>query len=220
MSARCGPPASATAAARKSTLSRRMVAVPWSRFMPRPTPTRLSASAQLDVLMPLHFFYAPQQCPLPDVEFLAAESLPDPWRHLLVHESDMTPRLRAHHQSEISLEVIEAHKSPTFVMRLVVLHRADDGQPVEFGAIAIQLEGFDALTRQEILEGRTPLGGILEARDIPHQSHPKAYFRMAADAFIAGLLRAAPGEWLYGRCNALCHPDGIVFADVVEILPK
>ena len=33
------------------------------------------------------------------------------------------------------------------------------------------------------------------------------------------LIHVPPGTKLHGRCNALTHPGGIVFADIVEILP-
>lgn len=145
--------------------------------------------------------------------------MPEPYRQLLVHESDMTPRLAAFHQSEIGLRVIEAQKSNLYVMRLVVLDRKDTGRPVEFGAIGIHLEGFDAAAREEILSGATPLGTILARREIPHRSQPKAYFSMQVDDFMAGLLRVPSRSELFGRCNALTHLDGIVFADIVEILP-
>lgn len=178
-----------------------------------------AAERLLDLFMPLEFFYGQRTQPMPPPALIAGEQMPEPYRHLLVHESDMTPRLREHHGSPIGLEVIERQVSENFIMRLVVLHREDTGKPVEIGAIGIQLEGFDAPTCHDILEGRVPLGGILEAREIVHESHPKAYFSLEADAYLAGLLHQPLGTKLYGRCNALSHHDGLVFADIVEILP-
>lgn len=186
-----------------------------------PTPTRIPSAAEhlLDLFMPLEFFYAslPEQMPRPDL--LLGLDVPEPFQHLLVHESDMTPRLREFHQSGITLEVKERQVSDDFVMRLVVLHCEGDGRPVEIGAIGIQLEGFNPVAREAILAGQVPLGGILEAHEIMHESHPKAYFSIEADAFLAGLLGQAVGTKLYGRCNALSHAGGVVFADIVEILP-
>ncbi len=169
--------------------------------------------------MPLEFFYAQAGRGTPPATYIDGTDMPEPCRHLLVHASDMTPRLAGFHGSEIELEVMEAQKSELFVMRMVVLRRKDTGKPVEFGAIGIHLERFDAETREEIRTGITPLGGILGRRDIPHQSQPKAYFSIRADDFIARLLQEPVGVTLYGRCNALLHPDGIAFADIVEILP-
>ena len=188
--------------------------------MPLTTTSLAKESELLDLLLPLQYFYLQKESPLPDVQILDGESVPEPARHLLVHQSDMTPRLRAFHQADIHLEVVQADKTPDFVMRMVVLRRANDHRAVEFGAIGIQLEGFDPETRGLILAGETPLGTILESREVPHTSAPKAYFRVLADDFTAGLLGEPPGTVLYGRCNSLCHPDGIIFADIVEILPS
>lgn len=169
--------------------------------------------------MPLIYFYNADELPLPVIEFIDGEAMPLPWRKLLVHRSDMTPTLRAHHGSPISLEVVEAEMSDDYVMRQVVLHRTSDNAPVEYGAIGIQLEGFPDKVKQLIVEGHQPLGGILEVEGIPHLSAPRAWFAIEADEHTGQLLRVPPGTKLYGRCNALTHPDGIVFADTVEILP-
>lgn len=188
--------------------------------MNRP-PTLINADPGklLDLFMPLAFFYAHRPEDMPEATLLAGDAMPEPYRHLLVHESDMTSRLRNFHQADISLEVIEREVGEQFVMRLVVLHRSDTSEPVEMGAIGIQLDGFDDELRGAILAGEVPLGGLLEKFQVDHQSSPKAYFSVIADPFLADHLKVKVGERLYGRCNSLTHADGIVFADIVEILP-
>ncbi len=187
--------------------------------MPVHSPTLAAESRLMDLLMPLQYFYLQAERPLPRVEIAEGASLPEPERHLLVHQSDMTPRLRAFHQADITLQVIHIERSENYVMRLVVLHRQDTGRPVEFGAIGIQLDGFDPETREKIRQAELPLGTILEQREVPHTSAPKAYFRVNADEFMGNLLQEPVGTPLWGRCNALSHSGGIVFADIVEILP-
>jgi len=182
-------------------------------------PDAADSARALDLLMPLLYFYNQDELPLPPVEFIEGEAMPLPWRSLLVHTSDMTPTLRHFHRSAISLEVIQAEMSDDFVMRQVVLHRESDNTPVEYGAIGIQLERFPDKVKALIREGHMPLGGILESEGVPHQSAPRAWFIIQADEHTGELLRVPPGTSLYGRCNALTHPDGIVFADIVEILP-
>jgi hypothetical protein len=187
--------------------------------MPAIPKSRHAAARELDLLMPLAWFYNEDDLPLPLVHFIEGDAVPQPWRDLLVHQRDMTPTLRAHHGSEITLEVVQAQMSENFVMRQVVLHRASDGAPVEFGAIGIHLEGFPPHVKELIREGQRPLGGILETEGVPHTSAPRAWFTLETDEHISQLLHVPPGTILYGRCNALNHPDGITFADVVEILP-
>ncbi len=69
--------------------------------------------------------------------------VPEPERSLLVHERDMTSTLRNFHGSPIKLEVVKSECSDDYLMRMVVLHRDDNGAPVEFGAIGIRLDKFE-----------------------------------------------------------------------------
>lgn len=180
-------------------------------------PPALSPARQLDLLMPLVFFYERAGVPLPGVDFLAGDAVPEPWRYLLVHQSDMTPRLRDYHGRAPVLQVITVERTPDYVLREVVL--SCSGHPVEYGAIGIQLEGFPRHVQEMIREGVCPLGAILETEGVPHSSAPTGYFGLAADPHMAELLATTPGVRLFGRCNVLSHPDGTAFADIVEVLP-
>ena len=185
-----------------------------------PVTTAPPQTAELDLLMPLHFFLGAMSGF--DVTFIPGEDMPEPYRHLLVHESDMTPRLSDFHQSEIGLRVHTKKEADDFVMRAVVLHKTDpQGElvPVEFGAISIQLEPFPASLREMIKAGERPLGGILQEQGVVHSSHPRAYFKILIDEKLGELLHAPAGSTHYGRSNVLRDADGIDFADIVEILP-
>ncbi len=171
------------------------------------------------MLLPLHYFYARGEGDLPAVDFVAGGDLPEPERSLLVHTSDMTSTLRSHHGAEIALEVLRMERSGDYLMREVVLRRADTGAPAEFGAIGVRLEKFEGPLRDEIVEGRGPLGGLLEKYLIDYRSAPKGYFKLVTDARVAAALETAEGVVLYGRCNELTDPEGFAFADIVEVLP-
>ncbi len=176
-----------------------------------------TSGQQLDLLMPLAFFYGRLELELPPVHFIEGRSMPEPQRHLLVHQSDMTPTLREHHGSPPELTVVSVDHTGDYVIREVVL--GCEGRPVEYGAIGIHLEGFPPHVKTMIREGHTPLGAILESEGVPHTSAPTGYFQLQADAHMAGLLGTVPGATLYGRCNVLSHADGTSFADIVEVLP-
>ena len=175
-------------------------------------------SAELDYLMPLHFFLG-AMFPL-DVKFIPGEEMPDPERHLLVHASDMTPRLQDFYGTPLDLRVHTKKQSSDYLMRAVVLVRRDNGKPVEFGAIGIRLAAFAPEARDEVIAGEVPLGAILQNHGVPHSSNPRAYFEIQIDDRLTDVLHAESGGLHYGRCNELRDPDGIVFADIVEILPK
>ena len=153
-----------------------------------------SAATREDDLAPLVFFYGIGSA-RPRVTFVEPEELPDQERWLLVHDIDMTPRLREGHGCEIDLDVHARARIGNYLVRASVLNRRSDGKPVEFGA-------------------------ILEQYQVPHSSHPRGFFRIAVDARLAELLGATSGQILFGRCNELRHDCGRVLADVVEVLPR
>ncbi len=175
-------------------------------------------SAELDYLMPLHFFLG-AMFPL-EVAFVPGEEMPEPERHLLVHGSDMTSRLEAFHGSTVGLRVHAKKQSENYLMRAVVLERKDTGEPVEFGAIGIRLDAFSGEAREDVVAGEIPLGAILKRHGVAYTSNPRAYFRIRIDDRLSGILHAESGGMHYGRCNELRDGDGLVFADIVEILPR
>ncbi len=176
-----------------------------------------SSALPLDLLMPLAFFYGRLELELPPVVFMDGAAMPEPQRYLLVHQSDMTPRLREHHQTAPLLTVISVDRTEDYVIREVVLNCGE--RPVEYGAIGIHLDGFAPHVKTLIRGGTAPLGAILESEGIPHRSAPTGYFVLEADARMAGLLGTTAGTRLFGRCNVLSHADGTAFADIVEVLP-
>ena len=173
----------------------------------------------VDILAPLRFFYGLHSADL-HVTFVQPSEMPDTERWLLVHDSDMTPRLAQHHGEKIILDVHARSRLGDYLVRASVLRRESDNASVEFGAIGIHLEGFEEETRRLILEGHVPLGGVLELRKVPHSSHPSGYFKIVIDHRLASLLGGQEGQTLYGRCNELRHLNGNPLAEVVEVLPE
>jgi len=174
---------------------------------------------QLNHLAPLVFFYGLGSA-RPQVTFIDPADMPDEERWLLVHASDMTPRLREFHGSEILLDVHAKGRIGDYYVRASVLKRQSDVKAVEFGAIGIHLNVLSEEAQALVLGGKMPFGGILETLAVPHSSHPRGYFRIIIDSRLAELLNAVEGETLYGRCNELRHGSGKTLADVVEVLPR
>ena len=171
-------------------------------------------------LLPLHYFYANEERPLPEIEWIEGADVPEPERSLLVHERDMTSTLARFHGAPLELEVLARELSSDYLMRMVVLRSRDTGAPVEFGAIGIRLEAFEGPIREQIATGMAPLGGLLEKHNLDYRSCPRGYFSLIADRRIGHALGEHDGLRLYGRSNELTDADGIVFADIVEVLPR
>ncbi|HEV7404480.1 MAG TPA: hypothetical protein VGO11_16180, partial [Chthoniobacteraceae bacterium] len=146
-------------------------------------------------------------------------SVPQPYRGLLVHNGDMTSRLAAHHGGEIVIEVLHREVTREAYRREVVLHVAETGVPVEYGAIEIFLGAFPPDVRAEIVEAKRPLGGLLNGHRMTYRSRPKAFIRLGDDAIMHQIFGCAETHCFYGRCNELVREDGQLLARIVEVLP-
>jgi hypothetical protein len=183
---------------------------------------RLSAASgpvRNELVYPLDEFYARERVPLPRIEVVAPERVPEPFRSLLVHDRDMTPTLEAHYRSEIHIEVWGRERQGDFYYREVVLRLDRDQRPVEFGANKVNLALFEPAVRRLILDEYLPLGHILHLRQVPHHGGPLGYLRIESDALMNRAFRLTGQRTLYGRRNTLRDPQGWPLSETVEILP-
>jgi len=172
-----------------------------------------------NLLDPLDQFYLASGVLVPEATKIEAESVPEPYRSLLVHDNDMTPTLEAAYRQRIHIRLISGKVEGDVFLRQVVLVLDSDERPVEFGAIRIQLNQLPPEARQLVLESKLPLGRLLQDFFIQHSSQPVAYFEVNADGRIGEALQTPSLQRLYGRRNKLLMPAGEVLAEVVEILP-
>lgn len=155
-----------------------------------------------------------------EFESVSPRDIPEPARTLLVHQGDMTSRLQRFHESSIGLRVLQCGRGDGHVyFREVLLLSEKSGAPVEYGAIEIFLRVLPEAVQAQILEGKIPLGGILNASGLRYRSEPQGFFRMRRSRGLASLLGDGSGMPLYGRCNILRTEDGSLLARIVEVLP-
>ena len=177
------------------------------------------APAALPIAYPLDDFYAQQGLALPPIEAVPSDTVPEPYRALLVHQHDMTPTLEKFHGGKIHLTVLRSQQRGDFYFREVVLALDGSNRPVEFGAIKMNLPLFSSAARKFILEEREPLGHILRDCAVAHASRPKAYLRVTSDDFINRALNITGQHTLYGRRNTHFDTQQRALAEIVEILP-
>ncbi len=168
---------------------------------------------------PLDDFYAVRRLPLPVMDRLEPDEIPEPYRGLLVHDSDMTSRLEAFHKSKIHIRALARNHHGRAYFREVVLELDGSRRLVEFGASMVNLQFFPGEAEEEIRREERPLGGILRDFNIAFSSRPGAFFRVAADAFIAGALGLPGAPLLFGRRNTLLDSRQRAMAEIVEVLP-
>src|SRR5437667_12430177 len=97
-------------------------------------------SFELAAAHPLDDFYARAGRPLPPLAQVEGESMPEPYKSLLVHSNDMTPTLEKFHQQSIHLQVLARERKGNEYFRNVILLLDGSGLHVEFGAININID--------------------------------------------------------------------------------
>lgn len=154
------------------------------------------------------------------LEWIPAESVPEPFHQLLVHDHDMTSELERFHTDTITLKVIHSEQNEHRYLREVSLHAANCRSPLEYGLIEILLKHFPAELRPKILAGDTPLGSILNASGLAYHSKPQGFLSVSARPLKVVFGKSPGGVILYGRYNHLIRSDdNTCLARIIEILP-
>lgn len=156
----------------------------------------------------------------PELVSLAPEAVPQPYRRLLVHESDMTSTLTRFHGDDLRLQPLHVERHDKIWVREVLLCRKSDSVPVEYGVIGIHMDSFEAAAREAIREGAVPLGRILDDYSVGYVSRPSDYFKTSTNPCLDELMQDSGEGPRYGRINSLTTPSGGVLAEVIEILPR
>jgi hypothetical protein len=166
----------------------------------------------------LERFYQRASLPPPSVRELRGREVPQPYRSLLVHSTDMTPTLERFYRQRMGLTVLSRELQENAYLREVVLKRAKDESPVEYGVIRICLDHLPPPATRRVLEEQAPFGNILQTEGLPHMSWPQAFFCVESDAHMRVVLRLEQAEVLYGRRNVLLDGSRRLLAEVIEIL--
>jgi hypothetical protein len=178
-----------------------------------------SETVVMPIAYPLDDFYAQARRPLPVIKAISGADMPEPYRTLLVHDSDMTPTLENFHGAQIHLRVLNSQERDGAYYREVALLLDKMNAPVEFGAIRINLALFPPAAKKAVLEENLPLGHVLADFRIKHTSRPKAFLKIVGDDFICEALKLKAPRTLFGRRNTLFDPQQRPLAEIVEILP-
>jgi len=168
---------------------------------------------------PLSEFYAHAKLPLPPIETVPGDAVPEPYRTLLVHNNDMTPTLEGFHKSDIHLEILRRERRGDFYFREVVLRLNDDDRAVEFGANKVYLGRFPEESQDLILQEHVPLGRILKDNGVRHRTEAKAFLRITSDDIINAAFDLPSSTILHGRKAVISDLQGRPLSEIVEILP-
>lgn len=178
----------------------------------------ISAPPDTELLYPLSRFRRDGGRTIPQYELVNETAMPEPYRSLLVHNGDMTSRLETFHKGSLILELLHLDRTEKCYRREVVLHVESTGLPVEYGAIEINLHAFEPELREKILEGRLPLGGLLNRYNLTYRSRPRGFFRLGSDPQMGKIFGCSESCQLYGRSNELLGDRDLLLARIVEVL--
>jgi len=168
---------------------------------------------------PLSEFYSRAKLPLPRIETIPGDAVPEPFRALLVHHNDMTPTLEDFHKSRIHLEILSRDRRGGYYFREVDLRLDHDEAPVEFGANKISLALLPEEAQELILLEQVPLGRILKDCGVRHRTAAKHFLRVEPDELITRALELEQPVPLYGRKAVISDLSGRALSEIVEILP-
>ncbi|HTL17429.1 MAG TPA: hypothetical protein VL793_09340 [Patescibacteria group bacterium] len=166
----------------------------------------------------LERFYGKLGLPMPLLQDVDGQAMPQPYQKLLVHSADMTPTLESFYHQPMRLTVLTREQQEYSYLREVVLKSARDSRPVEYGVIRICLNHLPPPASRRVLEEQRPLGNILQSESIAHLSWPQAFFRVQSDSHLAHVLYLSQPCMLYGRRNVLLDGSRRLLAEVIEIL--
>ena len=159
----------------------------------------------------------PASTDLPEIEYVTAEEVPEPYHTLLVHNHHMTVTVEAHHGSPVDVRILDQVRQGDSYARKILLTSQMTGAVVQFGVVRIWLPYCAADVQQEILEGKTPLGRILIQHDVLRWIQPTAFVRVLPDASLMAWFGARGRRPTFGRL-AYIHCDGKPAIELLEIV--
>ncbi|MBA4191623.1 MAG: hypothetical protein C0467_26895 [Planctomycetaceae bacterium] len=150
------------------------------------------------------------------VEVPAAE-VPQPYHQLLVHSHHMTVTVEEFYRSPVDVQVLGSCRNGNEYARKILLKTRETGNVVQFGLVRINLGVCPPAVRDEIVEGKTPLGRVLIQHDMLRRIEPVAYLRVNLSAEMAGWFGVEAGATTYGRLGVIYTGDRPA-VEVLEIL--
>ncbi|WP_372370496.1 hypothetical protein [Candidatus Uabimicrobium sp. HlEnr_7] len=146
-------------------------------------------------------------------DLLPGETLPAPYRDLLVHQNHMTTTLEKFYGQPVQVEVKKQQVKNSLYKRFSLLSLPKIGV-VEIGIVHMDLSFFSTEIRDEILHGKKPLGKILIDHKEPRDIQVKTYFKLQTCSSLEKAFSMSTLSF-YGRSTRISCKTPI---EVVEII--
>ena len=148
---------------------------------------------------------------------VAADEVPEPYHHLLVHTHHMTITVERYYRSSVDVRVMQCNRVGNEYARKILLRTQDTGRVVQFGLVRINLGVCPEPVRNEIVEGKTPLGRVLIQHNMLRRIEPVAFLRVTLSPVMAEWFGVEEGSTTYGRLGVIYTGDRPA-VEVLEIL--
>jgi chorismate-pyruvate lyase len=147
-------------------------------------------------------------------QIIEAKEVDPKARKLLVHANHMTATLSDHYGEPVSLDVCGYQENADVYRRKIVLTVEGGARVVEVGVVKLNLAFVADDIHREIVKRKTPLGEILDSRNVLTRVESKCLLRFRQDSPIAQMFQPAPVGDVFGRI-------GLIYCDdkpVMELL--
>jgi hypothetical protein len=173
----------------------------------------------LAVIIAQHAFHGD---PMPAIGAVPAKDVPSPWASVVVNSRSMTANLEDCYGDRILLTLLgdDIHVPDKTLGRAVILRTARKAEPVALAGLRIHLERFPPKVRVRFVEAVSPFGGILREEGIGFSSQPVSFLKSRTSKLLAQALCSQPGSTLYGRFSLILGDQGMLYAEVIELLPR
>ncbi len=169
-------------------------------------------------MVPLDMAYAALSVRPPAWRRLDWRDVPERYRALLNHHESMTVVLERYYCDRLFVRPLWTCSHNGTYARHVMLIREHGGQPVEMGAINLEVGALSADVREAITSEQLPLGRILTAAYSSYETRPLLFFSITPDPAMMSWFGMSVSSELYGRYAALIV-GGVRIGAVVEVLP-
>jgi hypothetical protein len=152
-----------------------------------------------------------------DAVEISSSEVPEPYHKLLVHTHHMTITVEQYFRSSVDVRVLNSRRAGNEYARKILLATHDTRRVVQFGLVRINLGVCPEPVRNEIVEGKTPLGRVLIKHNMLRRIDPVAFLRVSLSPTMAEWFGVAPGTTTYGRVGVIYTGDRPA-VEVLEIL--
>ena len=129
----------------------------------------------------------------------------------------MTVTVEAHYGGAVDVQVQACLRNEDEYARKILLKLHEGGKPVQFGLVRIDLGVCTEAVRNEIVEGKTPLGRVLIQHDMLRRIEPTAYLKVTLGPTMAAWLGTTSGTETFGRLGVI-YTGNQPAVEVLEIL--